>query len=95
MSRAAAIGYFGKIPSRADFVKGGSDPKVLQMMDDWMARSMDMLSTDARWKLTYDAVQPLHFALFGPRRRAAIAGHIAASSDQSSRHQDHGGQERD
>ena len=50
-----------------------------------MARSMDMLSTDARWKLTYDAVQPLHFALFGPRRRAAIAGHISASSDQSSR----------
>jgi type VI secretion system protein ImpM len=85
MSRTAAIGYFGKIPSRADFVKGGSDPRVLQVLDDWMARSMDMLSTDARWKLTYDAVQPLHFALFGPRRRAAIAGHISASSDQSSR----------
>ena len=82
---SAAIGYFGKIPSRADFVKGGSDPKVLQVLDEWLARSMDMLSTDARWKLTYDAVQPLNFALFGPRRRAAIAGHISASSDQSSR----------
>ena len=78
MPTPAAIGYFGKIPSRADFVKGGSDPKVLQVLDDWLARSMEMLSTDARWKLTYDAVQPLHFALFGPRRKGAIAGHIAA-----------------
>ena len=34
---SAAIGYFGKIPSRADFVKGGSDPKVLQVLDDWLA----------------------------------------------------------
>ena len=81
----ASIGYFGKVPSRADFVKGGSDPRVINVLDDWLARSMDMLSTDARWKLTYDALQPLHFALLGPRRRSAIAGHIIASSDQSSR----------
>ncbi|MGO4379886.1 type VI secretion system-associated protein TagF [Pseudoduganella sp. RAF19] len=85
MPTPAAIGYFGKVPSRADFVKGGSDPRVINVLDDWLARSMEMLSADARWKLTYDAVQPLHFALLGPRRRSAIAGHITASSDQSSR----------
>lgn len=46
---------------------------------------MDLLSADARWKLTYDALAPLHFAFIGPRRGRAIAGHIVASSDQSKR----------
>jgi type VI secretion system protein ImpM len=79
------IGYFGKIPSRSDFVKGGDNVSLIKVLDDWLARSMDMLSEDARWKLTYDAMQPLHFALLGPRRRSAVAGHITASSDQASR----------
>jgi type VI secretion system protein ImpM len=82
---AAAVGYFGKIPSRGDFVKGGDNPALIKVLDDWLAQAMDMLSADARWKLHYDAVAPLHFAFIGPRRRQAIAGHIVASADQSQR----------
>jgi type VI secretion system protein ImpM len=81
----ASIGYFGKIPSRGDFVKASDNPALLKVLDDWLARAMDLLSADARWKLTYDALAPLHFAFVGPRRRHAIGGHIVASSDQSSR----------
>lgn len=81
----ASIGYFGKIPSRGDFVKASDNPALLKVLDDWLARAMDLLSTDARWKLTYDALAPVHFAFVGPRRRLAIGGHIVASSDQSSR----------
>jgi type VI secretion system protein ImpM len=87
MSRGAtiaSIGYFGKVPGRGDFVKGGDSPALIKVLDDWLAQAMDLMSADARWKLNYDAVAPLHFA-FGPRRRHAIAGHIVASSDQSSR----------
>jgi type VI secretion system protein ImpM len=79
------VGYFGKVPSRGDFVKGCDNPALIKLLDDWLARAMDLMSTDARWKLSYDAVAPLHFAIIGPRRRHAIAGHIVASSDQSSR----------
>jgi type VI secretion system protein ImpM len=79
------VGYFGKVPSRGDFVKGCDNPALVKLLDDWLARAMDLMSTDARWKLSYDAVAPLHFAIIGPRRRHAIAGHIVASSDQSSR----------
>ncbi|WP_338764316.1 type VI secretion system-associated protein TagF [Massilia sp. METH4] len=82
---AASIGYFGKIPSRGDFVKGSDNPALIKLLDDWLARAMDLLSADARWKLSYDAVAPLNFAIIGPRRRHAIAGHIVASSDQSQR----------
>lgn len=81
----AAVGYFGKIPSRGDFVKGGDSPALIKVLDDWLAQSMDLLGTDARWKQHYDAVAPLHFAFVAPRRRHAIAGHIVASSDLSSR----------
>ncbi|WP_107868378.1 type VI secretion system-associated protein TagF [Pseudoduganella sp. UC29_71] len=81
----AAVGYFGKIPSRGDFVKGSDNPALIKVLDDWLAQAMDLLSADARWKLTYDALAPLHFAFVGPRRRHAIGGHIVASSDQSSR----------
>lgn len=88
MTRAptpTAVGYFGKIPTRGDFVKGSDNPALIKVLDDWLAQAMDLMSADARWKLHYDAVSPLHFAFIGPRRRHAIAGHIVASSDQSSR----------
>lgn len=88
MSRNATpttIGYFGKIPSRGDFVKGSDNPALIKLLDDWLAKAMDLMSADARWKLSYDAVAPLNFAIIGPRRRHAIAGHIVASADQSQR----------
>jgi type VI secretion system protein ImpM len=88
MTRAptpTAVGYFGKIPTRGDFVKGSDNPALIKVLDDWLAQAMDLMSADARWKLNYDTVAPLHFAFIGPRRRHAIAGHIVASSDQSSR----------
>ena len=88
MSRASTptpVGYFGKIPTRGDFVKGNDNPALIKVLDDWLAQAMDLMSADARWKLNYDAVEPLHFAFIGPRRRHAVAGHIVASSDQSSR----------
>jgi type VI secretion system protein ImpM len=80
-----AVGYFGKIPSRGDFVKGSDNPALVKLLDDWLARAMDLMMADAQWKSRYDAVAPLHFVIAGPRRRHAIAGHIVASSDASGR----------
>ena len=80
-----SVGYFGKIPSRGDFVKGSDNPALVKLLDDWLARAMDLMTADARWKSCYDAVAPLHFVIAGPRRRHAIAGHIVASSDEAGR----------
>ncbi|WP_296943987.1 type VI secretion system-associated protein TagF [uncultured Massilia sp.] len=88
MSRAVtpvSVGYFGKLPSRGDFVKGSTSPALLKVLDDWLSEAMDLMSANARWKLAYDAAAPLHFAFVGPRRRHAIGGHIVPSSDESSR----------
>lgn len=88
MSRAVTpvnVGYFGKLPSRGDFIKGSASPALMQVLDNWLSEAMDLLSANARWKLAYDAAAPLHFAFVGPRQRNAIGGHIVASSDESNR----------
>lgn len=79
------IGYFGKIPTRSDFIKAADDVPLMGVLDQWLAQVMSQLSQDPRWKINYDAMAPLQFAFVGTRRRHAIAGHIVASRDQSGR----------
>ena len=79
------IAYFGKIAARSDFIKAADDIPLMGVLDDWLAQVMAELPADARWKLNYDALAPVHFAFIGPRRKHAIAGHIVASRDQSGR----------
>jgi len=83
--RPDRIGYFGKIPARADFIKLAHDGAVMGMLDAWLARVMTLLPSDARWRFHYDAMAPLSFALVGPARHHAVAGHLLASRDQSGR----------
>lgn len=79
------VTYFGKIPSRGDFVKSGSSLPLLTSLDNWLARAMDNMSEDTRWKNIYDEVTPFHFAFLGPRSKIAIAGHFTASCDAAQR----------
>ncbi|NRR33143.1 type VI secretion system-associated protein TagF [Oxalobacteraceae bacterium] len=79
------IGYFGKIPTRADFVKAADNVALAGLLDQWLAEVMNRLTVDPRWKQHYDGLRPLHFAFVGTRSRHAVAGHLIASSDQSQR----------
>jgi type VI secretion system protein ImpM len=79
------IGYFGKVPARSDFVKVAHDVPVMGMLDEWLAQVMSRLPSSPRWKLNYDAMEPVSFAFVGPARRHAVAGHLVASHDQSGR----------
>jgi type VI secretion system protein ImpM len=79
------IGYFGKIPTRSDFIKQAPDAEFMTVLDNWLAEVMSRLPDDPRWKIHYDAMAPVSFAFVGPRRRHAVAGHIVASRDQSGR----------
>ena len=81
----AQIAYFGKIPSRGDFVKSAHNPQLLATLDRWIAEAMELLTDDPRWKIVYENAKPMHFAFLGSRSRLAIAGHMVASQDQSSR----------
>jgi type VI secretion system ImpM family protein len=37
----AQIAYFGKIPSRGDFVKSAHNPQLLATLDRWIAEAME------------------------------------------------------
>jgi type VI secretion system protein ImpM len=79
------IGYFGKVPGRSDFVKVAHDVSVMGMLDEWLAQVMSRLPSSPRWKLNYDAMEPVSFAFVGPQRHHAVAGHLVASHDRSGR----------
>ncbi|TKC88316.1 type VI secretion system-associated protein TagF [Trinickia terrae] len=81
----AQLAYFGKIPSRGDFVKSVHNPQLLQTLDRWIAQAMELLADDPRWKITYENAKPMHFAFLGSQSKLAIAGHIMTSRDISSR----------
>ena len=81
----AQIAYFGKIPSRGDFVKSPHNPQLLQTLDRWIAQALELLAEDPRWKLVYEDAKPMHFAFLGSRSKLAIAGHMVASHDVSMR----------
>jgi type VI secretion system protein ImpM len=81
----AQLAYFGKIPSRGDFVKSTHNPQLLQTLDRWVAQAMELLAEDPRWKIVYESAKPMHFAFLGSQSRLAIAGHLMSSHDVSSR----------
>jgi type VI secretion system protein ImpM len=77
--------YFGKLPSRGDFVRSANHVQLIETLDRWLTQSVELLATESRWKIVYDAVAPMHFAIVGSRSRLALAGHLRASADASGR----------
>ena len=81
----ANVIYFGKIPSRGDFVRSSSNTQLIETLDRWLAQAMELLATDPRWKITYDAAKPFHFVFLGSRSRLVLPGYLVSSSDSSQR----------
>jgi len=77
--------YFGKIPSRSDFVKSASGAKVIGLMDQWVGHGMEMLMALPDWKESFDCGGPFDFLFLGMKRKHAIHGTLAPSRDASSR----------
>lgn len=84
-ARSDGIIYFGKIPSRGDFVRSANGSQVIALLDTWVSQSMELLSVDPLWKSRYDAASPINFAFVGTQSRRILSGHLAASNDLSSR----------
>lgn len=80
-----AVGYFGKLPSRGDFVRTAENPPLMALLDRWAGQGVELLAQDPGWKQLYDDAAPLHFAFLGSRSRLAIAGHFLPSRDASAR----------
>lgn len=82
---SAPLLYFGKLPSRGDFVRSASVSGLIQTLDRWLTGGIEMLANDPRWRLVYDRAEPLHFAFLGSRSTRGMAGHLRVSTDASGR----------
>jgi len=80
------VSYFGKLPSRGDFLKAVSNNHALiSMLDRWAGQGIELLSQDVAWKQLYDSGRPLHFAILSSRGSSAIGGYLLPSGDASGR----------
>jgi len=77
--------YFGKVPSRGDFVRSPHHPGFIEQLDRWQSQLMERLAADPRWKLVYDAAPPVHFAILGTGSHVGLAGQWLPSMDASGR----------
>jgi type VI secretion system protein ImpM len=77
--------YFGKVPSRGDFVRSTGGSALIQHIDQWLSQTMALMAQDPRWKIAYDAAEPVHFAILGPQSHVGLVGHLSASRDASGR----------
>ncbi|ARB45786.1 type VI secretion system-associated protein TagF [Alloalcanivorax xenomutans] len=84
-TQTVQAGYFGKLPSRGDFVRSSDQHRLMSLLDRWAAGSLDQFSHNPDWKTLYDQAPWLHFAFLGSRSQLAIAGHMLPSSDASQR----------
>lgn len=80
-----ALIYFGKIPSRGDFIRNAQAGPIIQVFDQWVSGAMELLSTDPRWKLIYDGHDRINFAFFDSQANHFVAGTLACSQDSSAR----------
>jgi type VI secretion system protein ImpM len=79
------ISYFGKLPSKGDFVKATENLPLMTTLDRWVGQAIELLANDVAWKQLYDAAAPVHFAFMGSRSKAVIAGHLLPSQDATGR----------
>ncbi|MFT3721059.1 type VI secretion system-associated protein TagF [Pseudorhodoferax sp.] len=77
--------YFGKLPSRGDFVRSAHAPGLIQTLDRWLTSGVEALAVDPRWKEVYDQARPAHFAFLGSHNPHGLVGHLLASRDASGR----------
>lgn len=77
--------YFGKIPQHADFVRGRGSQKLSNLLDEWVARSMEQLCHTPDWKSTYDDTGAIDFAFVSPTSMLSLIGSLRTSRDMSGR----------
>ncbi|KLJ02879.1 type VI secretion system-associated protein TagF [Luteimonas sp. FCS-9] len=87
MSQRIAVraSYFGKLPSRGDFVRSADNVQLMALLDRWAASSLESLSHDPDWKRLYDGAGELRYAFLGSRSRAVVGGLLLPSRDVSER----------
>ncbi len=86
LNTALPLIYFGKIPSRGDFIRS-SNNILMDTFDNWISLVLKNLSYNnpAQWKNDYDSLKPVNFAFFGKSSKHVLIGSMIKSYDSSGR----------
>jgi type VI secretion system protein ImpM len=82
---AGQVIYFGKLPTRGDFVKSRTGSGVLDMLDSWITQGLERLSTDPGWKTHYDSSPQIDFSFLATHKPFVLTGRLTPSADSSQR----------
>ncbi|GAB4062497.1 type VI secretion system-associated protein TagF [Uliginosibacterium sediminicola] len=77
--------YFGKLPSRDDFIRSESGAVVIQPLDRWITVNLEQLALAPDWKQQFDTMSPIDFAFIGKRSNSVLAGRMSGSHDRAGR----------
>ncbi|AWI74071.1 type VI secretion-associated protein [Parazoarcus communis] len=82
---ACGVSYFGKLPARGDFLRGGNQMQLIGLLDRWTSACMEAFAENPRWKLLFDSAPALDFAFVGAHSRLSVVGHLKPSRDAAGR----------
>lgn len=82
---SVAASYFGKVPSRGDFVRTADNHQLMGLLDRWAGNSIELLSKSPDWKRLYDEAPDVHYGFMGSRSKLVVCGHFLPSRDASQR----------
>lgn len=84
---AAPVGFYGKIPSRGDFVRRGLPRAAAAAWDGWLDATLPEVAAlfDGRWIAAWRAARPWRFALAPGLCGGAMTGVWLTSADRAGR----------
>jgi type VI secretion system protein ImpM len=85
MNQTLPLLFFGKLPSRGDFVRSSTPTALIHSLDKWLSAGMELMAEDVHWKTIYDAADAAYFAMVSPHRHTGVAGYLMPSADLSGR----------
>jgi len=89
MSATVAVGFFGKLPSRGDFLRAGLSRGFTDPWDAWLQRVLPACRhlIGAEWDEVWCVAPAWRFALAGGQvGRAPVVGLFLPSTDRAGRH---------
>ena len=81
------LGYFGKLPSRADFVRYNATAPVYRLFDEWIQGGLrqSLSGQFAEYDRAYSAAGPSSFLYYPSEGAGPLIGVIQPSTDQAGR----------